>query len=74
VRDVPCVERRGEADRDDQDEQNERGEGDAVPEEPAPGEAPGTSTCEFPGALAGSETYLWFGLESKFSRAFLLLH
>jgi hypothetical protein len=69
VRDAMCVDRRREADGDDQDEEEERRERDAVPQQPTPGEAPGTLTCEFPGALAGRETYVWFRLEGKFSRA-----
>jgi len=68
--DVMCVERGGEADGDDQDEQEERRQRDAVPEQPAPGEAPRALPCELLGALAGRETYVWFRLEGKFSRAF----
>ena len=38
--DVVRVERRSEADRDDHDEEDQRRQGNAVPEQPAPGEAP----------------------------------
>jgi len=69
MRDVMRVDRRPEADDDDQDEEDERRQRDAVPEQPAPGEAPRALSCELLGALAGREAYIWFRLEGKFSRA-----
>jgi len=40
--DVVRVERRSKADGDDHDEEDQRRQGNAVPEQPAPGEAPRT--------------------------------
>ena len=69
VRDVVCVQGSGEADRDDQDEEGKRSQGDAVAKQPAPGEAPGALTCELLCALAGREAYILFRLVGEFSRA-----
>jgi hypothetical protein len=42
VRDLVRIDRREEADQDDQEKENERGKRDLVPQQPAPGEAPRT--------------------------------
>jgi hypothetical protein len=54
VRDVVRIDRRAEADRDDQEKERERGERDAVAEQAAAGEAPGTWMSSGGGSTANS--------------------
>ena len=70
MRDVVRVDRGGEADDDNQDEDDQGGDRNAVAKQAAPGEAPRALSRELLGALAGREAYIWFRLEGKFSRAF----
>jgi len=69
VCDVSRVERRREADRDDQQEERKRRERDAIGEQAAPGEAPRTSSRDLLGCLAGRKADVWLGLVGELGRA-----